>query len=69
MMTSDASAGSAFTRTHHHDFHPRFGLQRVKVIEIGNAGQGQAGDLDPARAGGTANVQRIFGGQTPGFGK
>ena len=47
----------------HGQRHPRFQLQRVKIVEIGNARQGEAGDPIAAAAGFAAKVQRIFGGK------
>jgi hypothetical protein len=54
-------------RAHHHQIDARL-CQRVKIIEIGNAREGKAGDLDAARRG-PGQIKRIFGGQQMGIGK
>jgi len=54
---------NGFARAHHDKVDTGFGLQRIKIIEIGNARESKAGDRDAFAPWGRGNVQRILGRQ------
>ena len=50
MTTSPASAGSGSPGAHEDEFDLRLGLQRIEIVEIGDARQHRHGDLQRPRA-------------------